>query len=115
MGAILWGFLYARKKVKTCQENRGAGALGAAVQDSQRKAASIAGSTNDYTINSTTGMNALPMSTKNTDGHGNASVTAMLQNIRCVNCVLRKAGSLLLKRYTTFYQSHRAGRMTVRT
>lgn len=85
MGAILWGFLYGRRRWQLCQENHSARAV------TQVVAAFLTGLTVRNTGRlcgmSTTDTGDLPTATRSTAGLGNESVTAMLLRTLCVRCV----------------------------
>ena len=103
MGAIPWGFSYAkrfrihfstnlfdREEVKRCRRNRCDPALIPAAPTSVKD--SFVNSTVWRNAASTTNTSAAPMLTASTAEHGNASVTAMRRSIPSVRCVSRKVG-----------------------
>ena len=103
MGAIPWGFSYAkrfrihfstnlfdREEVKRCRRNRCVRALIPAVPTSVRD--SFVNSTVWRNAAGTTNTSAAPMSTASTAERGNASVIAMRQSILSVRCASKKVG-----------------------
>ena len=103
MGAIPWGFSYAKRfrihfstnlfdceEVKRFRRNRCDRVLTPAVPTSVM--GSSVSSTARRNAANTINTSAVPMSTTNTEEHGNASVTVMPQSIRCVNSASRKVG-----------------------